>query len=207
MHILEQIRIYYVRDIDTNLYWYMKSSLYTGTGDSGTTSLVGGQRISKTAIRLEAYGTVDEFSSFLGVVLSSSECPADIKTQMLGIQNHLFDAGCYLATAVEDGSAPSCKAIDSGAIQTIETYIDILDARTPKIRAFVLPGGSEIAAHCHVARTVCRRAERRILELASEEYVDPNFIKWFNRLSDYLFIVARYLNHITGIEEITWHQV
>lgn len=185
----------------------MKSSLYTGTGDSGTTSLVGGQRISKTAIRLEAYGTVDEFSSFLGVVLSSAECPADIKTQMLGIQNHLFDAGCYLATAVEDGSAPSCKAIDSGAIQTIETYIDLLDARTPKIRAFVLPGGSEIAAHCHVARTVCRRAERRILELASEEYVAPNLIKWFNRLSDYLFIVARYLNHITGIEEITWQQV
>ncbi|MDE6023451.1 MAG: cob(I)yrinic acid a,c-diamide adenosyltransferase, partial [Muribaculaceae bacterium] len=184
----------------------MKSSLYTGTGDSGTTSLVGGQRISKTSVRLEAYGTVDEFSSFLGVVLSSSECPADIKSQMIVIQNLLFDAGCYLATAADNDAAPVCKAIDGDAIQTIESYIDLLDAATPKIRAFVLPGGSETAAHCHVARTVCRRAERRILALAAEEYVDPNLIRWFNRLSDYLFITARYLNHTAGIDEITWQQ-
>lgn len=183
----------------------MKSCLYTGTGDSGTTSLVGGERISKTAVRLEAYGTVDEFSSFLGVVLSYDGCPDILKSQMLGIQNLLFDAGCYLATAVEIDSNPECKAIDGNAIAAIESYIDLLDAETPKIRSFVLPGGCELAAHCHVARTVCRRAERRVLALAAEEYVDPQLIKWFNRLSDYLFIAARYVNHISGVDEITWH--
>lgn len=182
----------------------MKSNLYTGTGDNGTTSLVGGERISKFSTRLEAYGSVDEFSSFLGVVLSNSQCPGDIKEQFLLIQNRLFDVGCYLATSVKEGETPTCNGIDSHAIASIEGWIDTLDEETPKIRAFVLPGGSELAAHCHVARTVCRRAERRILELASTEYVDPVLIRWFNRLSDYLFIVARYLNFCQGVAEITW---
>ncbi|MDE5586346.1 MAG: cob(I)yrinic acid a,c-diamide adenosyltransferase [Muribaculaceae bacterium] len=182
----------------------MKSNLYTGTGDSGTTSLVGGQRISKCSSRLEAYGTVDEFSSFLGVVLSSENCPKELKSQLLEVQNRLFDVGCYLASAVEKDSNPSCDALDQRNIARIEGWIDSLDALTPKIRAFVLPGGCELAAHCHVARTVCRRAERRILALATEEYVDPTLIRWFNRLSDYLFIAARYLNHINDVEEIVW---
>ncbi len=182
----------------------MKSNLYTGTGDNGTTSLVGGERISKCCARLDAYGTLDEFSSFLGVVLSSKDCPAELKLQLIDVQNRLFDVGCYLATSVEPGSEPICKGLNPDCIKTIETWIDDLDARTPKIRAFVLPGGSELAAHCHVARTVCRRAERRILELAADEYVDPMLIRWFNRLSDYLFIAARYLNHQEGIAEITW---
>lgn len=182
----------------------MKSCLYTGTGDGGTTSLVGGERISKVCTRLEAYGTVDEFSSFLGVVLSDSQCPTDLKEQLLEIQNRLFDAGCYLATAVKEGDTPSCNGIGIEAVERLESRIDSLDEETPKIRAFVLPGGCELAAHCHVARTVCRRAERRILELAMEEYVDPILIRWFNRLSDYLFIAARYLNYCNGVDEITW---
>lgn len=182
----------------------MKSCLYTGTGDGGTTSLVGGERISKVCTRLEAYGTVDEFSSFLGVVLSNSQCPTDLKEQLLEIQNRLFDAGCYLATAVKNDDKPSCNGICIDAVERIERWIDALDEETPKIRAFVLPGGCELAAHCHVARTVCRRAERRILELAVEEYVDPVMIRWFNRLSDYLFIAARYLNYRNGVDEITW---
>lgn len=182
----------------------MKSNLYTGTGDSGTTSLVGGQRIEKCSVRLDAYGTVDEFSSFLGVVLSSPDCPNDLKEQMLSIQNRLFDAGCYLATAVDERTTPVCSGIGQDEIARIESWIDQLDSSTPKIRAFVLPGGSLLAAHCHVARTVCRRAERRILTLASQEYVDPALIRWFNRLSDYLFIAARYINHHAGIEEIVW---
>ena len=184
----------------------MKSNLYTGTGDAGTTSLVGGQRISKCCSRLEAYGTVDEFSSFLGVVLSSDNCPAELKSQMLDIQNRLFDVGCYLASAVEDGCESSCQCLDDSSISNIESLIDMLDAQTPKIRAFVLPGGIELAAHCHVARTVCRRAERCILRLAEEEYVDPLVLRWFNRLSDYLFIAARYLNHVYGVAEIVWTQ-
>lgn len=182
----------------------MKSCLYTGTGDNGTTSLVGGERISKVCTRLEAYGTVDEFSSFLGVVLSNTHCPINLKEQLLEIQNRLFDAGCYLATAVKSNDKPSCNGIGVDAVERLENWIDAIDEETPKIRAFVLPGGCELAAHCHVARTVCRRAERRILELAIEEYVDPVMIRWFNRLSDYLFIAARYLNHIEGIAEITW---
>ncbi len=182
----------------------MKSNLYTGTGDNGTTSLVGGERISKCCARLDAYGTLDEFSSFLGVVLSSKHCPADLKLQLIDVQNRLFDVGCYLATAVEPGSEPTCNGLNSDCIKTIESWIDALDFQTPKIRAFVLPGGSELAAHCHVARTVCRRAERCILELATIEYVDPMLIRWINRLSDYLFIAARYLNHKEGIAEITW---
>ena len=182
----------------------MKSNLYTGTGDSGTTSLVGGQRISKCCARLEAYGTVDEFSSFLGIVSSSAKCPEVLKLQILDIQNRLFDVGCYLATGVERDQIPSCDALDAACVECIERWIDELDSQTPKIRAFVLPGGCELAAHCHVARTVCRRAERRILMLAEQEYVDPLVLRWFNRLSDYLFIAARYLNKVSGVEEIIW---
>ena len=185
----------------------MKSNLYTGTGDNGTTSLVGGERISKISTRLEAYGTVDEFSSFLGVVLSNPDCPIRLKEQFLEIQNRLFDAGCYLATSVNEGETPSCLGIDSCLVKSLEQWIDILDEETPKIRTFVLPGGCVLAAHCHVARTVCRRAERRILELAAQEHVDPVLIRWFNRLSDYLFIVARYLNYCQGVSEITWSPV
>ncbi len=182
----------------------MKSCLYTGTGDGGTTSLVGGERISKVCARLEAYGTVDEFSSFLGVVLSNPNCPIDLKDKLLEIQNRLFDAGCYLATAVKGDDKPTCSGIGPNTVERLEHWIDELDEETPKIRAFVLPGGCEIAAHCHVARTVCRRAERRILELAIDEYVDPILIRWFNRMSDFLFIAARYLNHRHGVDEITW---
>ena len=184
----------------------MKSNLYTGTGDSGTTSLVGGQRISKCSARLEAYGTVDEFSSFLGVVSSSDNCPEGLRLQILDLQNRLFDVGCYLATGVGKDESPSCSSLDAACIECIENWIDVLDAQTPKIRAFVLPGGCRLAAHCHVARTVCRRAERRILALAEEEYVDPMVVRWFNRLSDYLFIAARYLNYVSGVEEIVWKQ-
>lgn len=182
----------------------MKSNLYTGTGDAGTTSLVGGQRISKTAVRLEAYGTLDEFSSFLGVVASAPECPEVLKNQLTLIQNRLFDAGSYLATGVEPGTMPPCHSITEDTIAEIESWIDDLDAKTPRIKAFVLPGGSPLAAHCHVARTVCRRAERRILALAAQEYVDSVLLKWINRLSDYLFIVARYINYSEGMEEIIW---
>ena len=183
----------------------MKSNLYTGTGDAGTTSLVGGQRISKCSPRLEAYGTLDEFSSFVGVVLSSEKCPSELKAQLLDVQNRLFDVGCYLATAVSGDETPSCAGIDSSAITQVEGWIDVLDAQTPKIRAFVLPGGCELAAHCHVARTVCRRAERRILALAEDEYVDPLLLRWMNRLSDYLFIAARHLNYVEGVAELVWH--
>lgn len=195
-----------------------KSNLYTRTGDLGETSLVGGERVSKTGVRLEAYGTLDEFSSFLGVVLSHRDCTQEFRGQLLAIQNELFNLGAYLATASPSlssgqasnpgqasGSYPSC-GLTPEKLADIEGWIDALDDSTPKIRAFVLPGGCELAAHTHVARTVCRRAERRILALAAESYVDPLLLAYVNRLSDYLFILARHFNHLKGVEEITWQK-
>lgn len=183
-----------------------KSNLYTGGGDAGMTSLVGGQRVPKNSLRLEAYGTVDEFSSFLGVVLSDAACPPEIRTTLLGVQNMLFNLGGYLATRPEPGTQPAAWGLTADHVARLERDIDTLDGATPKIRAFVLPGGTPLAAHTHVARTVCRRAERRILDLAAEEYVDPLLLKYFNRLSDYLFILARYLNHKGGVAEIIWQK-
>ena len=183
-----------------------KSNLYTGTGDAGTTSLVGGQRIEKFAPRLEAYGTLDEFSSFLGAVLSDPDCPEDQRHNLQRVQNMLFNLGGYLASAVPEGEKPAAWGMTDEEIKRVETWIDALDEATPKVRAFILPGGTPLSARAHIARSVCRRAERRILALAAQEYVDPALIKYVNRLSDYLFILARYFNHIQGVQEITWHK-
>lgn len=181
-----------------------KSNLYTRTGDQGSTSLVGGQRIKKHDIRLEAYGSVDEFSATLGILHARQDIPEEIKRQLLQIQNMMFNFGAYLATMPEPGTEPQVSGLSDNDTKSLETWIDDLDEKTPKIRAFVLPGGSESASFAHLARTVCRRAERNILRLAEQSYVSPALIAYFNRLSDYLFILARYLNHTAGIPEITW---
>lgn len=188
-----------------------KSLLYTGTGDMGETSLVGGERVAKSGTRLEAYGTVDEFSSFLGIVHASPQCNDEARGQLGEIQNLLFNIGCYLATdSPATGSAEKTDetvfGLTENDIKRLEGWIDALDERTPTIRSFVLPGGSELAAHTHVARTVCRRAERCILRLAAENYVSPLVIRYFNRLSDYLFILARYFNFLLGVDEVVWVQ-
>jgi cob(I)alamin adenosyltransferase len=183
----------------------MKSQLYTGTGDQGLTSLVGGERVKKNSLRLDAYGTIDELSSSLGVVAADKECPDEVKGQIREVQNELFNIGAYLATAVAHGTQSPCSSLADGSrIKELEGWIDSLDEQTPKIRAFVLPGGSKTAAECHMARTICRRAERAILTLADTEYVDPALVRYINRLSDYLFIAARFQNFIQGIEEVTW---
>ncbi|MDE7108742.1 MAG: cob(I)yrinic acid a,c-diamide adenosyltransferase [Muribaculaceae bacterium] len=183
-----------------------KSALYTRTGDAGTTSLVGGARAPKDCPRLEAYGTLDEFSSFLGCVLSDPQCPVEIRRQLLEVQNMLFNVGGYLACEVKEGECPPVWVLCSSHIEELEGWIDALDAETPKVNAFVLPGGCMLAARTHVARAVCRRAERRVIALASLEYVDPLLMKYVNRLSDYLFILARYFNYMAGVEEIVWRQ-
>lgn len=181
-----------------------KSKLYTRTGDAGTTSLVGGQRVKKNSVRLEAYGTLDEFSSHLGCVLSAPECTEEVRGQLRSIQNMLFNFGGYLATQPEDGTEPKAWGLTPRHTTDLESWIDTLDEQTPKVNAFVLPGGTPLSATTHVARTVCRRAERRILALAEQAYVDPALIAYINRLSDYLFILARYFNFILGVEEIIW---
>lgn len=184
-----------------------KSKLYTRTGDKGTTSLVGGERVKKNSVRIEAYGTVDEFSSHLGVLIADDSIPQDINNQLVVIQHKLFNIGGYLAT---NSSKPDEVSVAWGLNENdccnIEKWIDQIDASTPKANAFVLPGGCRAAAYTHIARTVCRRTERRILDLAETAPVDNNVITYFNRLSDYLFILARHLNHRSGISDLFWNK-
>lgn len=193
-----------------------KSNLYTRTGDKGTTSLVGGTRVAKNCCRLEAYGTLDELSAALGMIISEPDCPEDIRKKLHDVQHMLFNLGGYLAC--ESPSAADCAKMEDTAglppawglredhIRGMEELIDALDSATPKINAFVLPGGCRLSAEAHLARTICRRAERRILDLASENWVDPALLEYVNRLSDFLFILARYFNHIAGVEELTWRK-
>ncbi len=183
-----------------------KSGLYTGTGDRGTTSLVGGERVKKNCCRLCAYGTIDELSSVLGLVAAHSTCTGNAKETILQIQNELFNIGAYLATQYPADQEVNCKSITNEKINSLEKAIDSLDEETPKIHAFILPGGCEAAARAHIARVICRRAEREILDLADETYIDPLLIKYINRISDYLFILARNFNYKEGYEEIVWKQ-
>lgn len=180
-----------------------KSALYTRTGDQGTTSLVGGKRIAKTDVRLESYGMVDEFSSFLGDILSQPGCAAEVKGQLSKIQNTLFDVGSYLASDPE-GAFKMPPGVEDADITELEGWIDALDEQTPKVESFVLPGGAPLSAKAHIARTVCRRTERAILHLNEQQPVDEHVLRYINRLSDYLFILARFFNFIGGVEEIKW---
>lgn len=182
-----------------------KSKLYTGTGDAGTTSLVGGQRVAKDGLRLEAYGTVDEFSAHLGLLTGSPESSVAICALLTGIQNKLFNIGAYLATAGEPALKPEPQGLSQDDIKVTEQAIDAIDAGVPKLNAFILPAGTPAACQAHIARTVCRRAERCIVRLSREEYVSPLVLTYFNRLSDLLFALARSYNHAAGRPETTWH--
>ncbi|MBP3298062.1 MAG: cob(I)yrinic acid a,c-diamide adenosyltransferase [Muribaculaceae bacterium] len=181
-----------------------KSKLYTRTGDTGTTSLVGGQRAQKDDVRLEAYGTVDEFSAHLGLLLANDTNEIAIQSILRNILNRLFNVGAYLATAPEPGTEPQPQGLTDDDVKEIEQAIDALDAQTPKVNSFVLPAGTEAASQAHIARTVCRRAERRIVALSRTSYVAPIVLTYFNRLSDFLFILARFYNFQAGIAETLW---
>lgn len=184
-----------------------KSLLYTRTGDLGTTSLVGGKRVSKASARLEAYGTVDELNTWLGVLVSKTSMPAEQATLIVYLQHRLFDLGAYLATPVtDDNIQPQIPALGQTAVSRLEHAIDQLDGDTPKLTQFVLPGGTSLSALTGVARTVCRRAERRVIELSQQEYVDDSAIRFLNRLSDYLFALSRYLNYKAGEAEVYWNK-
>jgi len=165
----------------------MKSKIYTKTGDNGTTSLVGGARVAKNHIRLEAYGTIDELNSFLGL-LRAQEIDATDKENILKIQNDLFILGGVLATTDEKYLH---KNISKEQIQFIENQIDIIDGKLPPLRNFVIPSGFQPAAICHVCRTVCRRAERIICTLSDTAKIPDLIGIYINRLSDYLFVLAR----------------
>lgn len=174
--------------------------IYTKTGDDGTTSLIGGVRISKTDRRIEAYGTIDELNSHIGV-LRTYWSVNTYKTQLIEIQNVLFSIGGYLATP--DGTESPVNISDKD-VSVIEQAIDALEVDMPKQIGFILPGGTPASAYCHVVRTVCRRAERCILRVSAEENIDINIRRYINRLSDYFFVLARHLSADEGEAEIIW---
>lgn len=180
----------------------MKSRLYTRTGDQGTTSLVGGTRAAKDSPRLEAYGTIDELNSWLGLLAASTAISDERRADLRKIQNRLFDIGAALATEPESAWQPQLPGTE--AIEAIEALIDRIDSRLPRLRAFILPGGHPDAARANIARTVARRAERRIVSLAAETPVDPFILRYVNRLSDLLFAIGREINLDTDTPEETW---
>lgn len=176
-----------------------KSALYTRHGDTGTTGLVGGQRIPKSHTRLEAYGTMDELNSFVGLLLTYLTDEED-RQQIIRIQNDLFAVGCELATI----DRTPRHAVTPEAVSELEQAIDQADALYGGWRGFVLPGGSRGAAIAHVCRTVCRRLERRIYAIDDNIPVDPLLCQYINRLSDYFFILSKKINKIAGIDENIW---
>ncbi|MDR1331241.1 MAG: cob(I)yrinic acid a,c-diamide adenosyltransferase [Tannerella sp.] len=176
-----------------------KSILYTGGGDRGTTSLVGGDRVSKTHPRLEAYGTLDELNSFIGWLVAEVNDPATLEI-LERIQNSLFTVGAYLANGAENAESH----ITQDTIRDIEEAIDRIDGNLPRMKGFVLPGGCRSAALAHVCRTVCRRAERMIYRLADAAPVAPSVLTYMNRLSDLFFAIARNECRLENKEEIIW---
>ncbi len=172
------------------------SKIYTRTGDDGSTGLGDGARVSKDHLRVEAYGTVDELNSALGIVLARS-LPDDVRATLVPIQHELFDLGGELCI-------PGRQVIDETLVVRLEHALDRFNATLPPLKEFVLPGGSETAALTHLARTICRRAERRCVSLARSEPVNSLAVKYLNRLSDLLFVVARYINAQAQAPEILW---
>ncbi len=183
----------------------MKSKVYTLTGDKGTTSLVGGQRVDKDDMRVEAYGTVDELNSHIGLLASLLRDSDDEKTKHLifVIQNRLFNLGAYLATMNESAESPVYGLSDDD-VKAIEARIDEMDATLPAMKSFILPGGCREAAQADVCRTVARRAERRAITLQHAAPVNPLALRYLNRLSDFFFILSRYLNVKQHFDEIFW---
>lgn len=181
-----------------------KSNLYTKTGDEGTTSLVGGMRIAKNDPRIEAYGTVDELNAHLGyltTLLPTDVHEADILHR---IQSALLTLGSYLATDQQLTPLNPKSLLSDQQIELLEREIDFVDEGLPALHGFILPGGCPESAFCQVCRTVCRRAERRILELQKQAEVSNIVLRYMNRLSDYLFVLSRKLNNDKKNEEINW---
>ena len=179
-----------------------KSHIYTRGGDSGTTSLIGGSRIKKSSLRLDAYGTIDELSAHIGLL--DAMAPSPIEPHLLQwIQSRLFDVGTHLAMPATEGHSVPC-AITAKHTRQLENYIDEFDTQLPPLRTFILPGGCMAASQSHVCRTVCRRAERLISALAEETPICPDLLSFINRLSDFLFVYARFINKKEGTSEISW---
>jgi cob(I)alamin adenosyltransferase len=172
------------------------SKIYTRTGDKGETGLGDGSRVEKDHIRVEAFGTVDELNSIIGMVLSH-EIPKDISSCLNKVQHHLFDLGGELCI-------PGHSALDETYITYLENTLDSFNENLPNLKEFILPAGGKATSTCHLARTVCRRAERRVVTLAKNETVSPCSISYLNRLSDLLFVIARVLARNENGSEVLW---
>ena len=182
------------------------TKVYTRTGDKGQTSIIGGFRVSKASERLEAYGTVDELSSHLGLLAALLPDGED-KTLIIRIQNNLFDLCSNLATDQSKTPLYDSAKLADGEIELLEQEVDRIMKLLPERQGFILPGGCQAAAQAHVCRTVCRRAERRIVALSEVAQISPETLQYVNRLSDYLFVLAKKINFNTNVSEIVWQNV
>jgi cob(I)alamin adenosyltransferase len=177
--------------------------IYTKTGDAGTTGLGGGQRVPKDSRRVDTYGTVDELNSQIGLALAAGLCHR-LEIELALVQNQLFDLGSDLATPADSQARHPVPTVEARHIETLEALIDELNDVVGPLANFLLPGGSPGAAQLHVARTVCRRAERQATALARDEPIGPTVLPYLNRLSDALFVMARFENHERGVAEPLW---
>ena len=176
--------------------------IYTKTGDKGLTSLIGGSRVPKNHIRIEAYGTVDELNSWIGLIadqVSNQETVFALRE----IQDRLFTIGSNLASE-PDKSKMKIPDLLENDVEFLEKQIDSMNEVLPEMRFFILPGGHVTVSNCHIARCVCRRAERHVIHLNENEFVQETIIKYLNRLSDYLFVLARFIGHQMNVNEIAW---
>ena len=177
--------------------------VYTRRGDSGQTSLAGGQRVSKDDARIETYGTVDELNSFIGLARESAEKLPELSAILLRVQHELFNLGSMLATLPED-LHPHQARITPAETARLEHEMDLMNAELPQLRSFVLPGGSRLNAELHICRTICRRAERQSVTLARSSPVDEESLRYLNRLSDALFVWSRWASHKLNLPETLW---
>lgn len=183
--------------------------IYTKTGDKGSTALFGGTRVSKNHLRIEAYGTVDELNSYIGLI-KDQEINSSIQKELIQVQNDLFTLGAMLATPPEKETLKSGKErlnipkINLNSIDFLEKSIDKMNESLPPMTHFILPGGHPTVSFCHIARCVCRRAERCAVTLNEQEEITEEILKYLNRLSDYLFVVARKLSQDLKAREVKW---
>ncbi|MGA7296948.1 MAG: cob(I)yrinic acid a,c-diamide adenosyltransferase [Rhodanobacteraceae bacterium] len=173
------------------------SKIYTRTGDDGSTGLGDGTRVAKDSARVTAYGTIDELNSCIGMVLAEECHPKAVREALLQVQHDLFDLGGELCI-------PGMEMVHDADIERLETVLDRFNADLPRLKEFILPGGGKAAAACHLARTVCRRAERKLVSLGREESIRPQTQGYLNRLSDLLFVIARVLARESGHGEVLW---
>ncbi|WP_217601784.1 cob(I)yrinic acid a,c-diamide adenosyltransferase [Chitinophaga sp. GbtcB8] len=182
----------------------MATKIYTKTGDKGKTALIGGTKVPKSHLRIETYGTVDELNSYIGLV-NDHITDAATNTLLKEIQDRLFTIGASLATDPEKETGMSIPDLKAEDVQLLEKSIDVMNEELPVMKSFILPGGHVAVSTCHVARCVCRRAERLCVGMQEEGlFIEPLVLQYTNRLSDYLFVLARWIGHRLNVPEVTW---